>query len=227
MLLVNRFFVSGLALFLFACSESKSSGGGGEGGSTDGGGAAGATGAGNEGGAGAGNETGGMGSGAGNTGGAGAGPSGAVVVNEIDANGDWIELFNTSGEAFDLSGLLLADYDDVAMGPKLDEAIEFPAGTSIDGGAHLFILAKIDTVMPGVAMEQTMCAPGTSPCFFAPFGLSDGDGDTVYLLDGETVLASGEYPPAAALEGESWCRFPDGSGAFAVCTGTPGTTNAQ
>jgi hypothetical protein len=225
MLLVSRFFVGAVALCLFGCSESKSSGGGGEGGSTDGGGAAGA---GDEGGAGAGTQTGGMGAGASSAGGAGAGPAGgSVVINEIDANGDWIELFNTSSDAFDLSGLLLADFDDVAMGPKLDEAIEFPAGTSLDGGSHLFILAKIDTVMAGVAMEQTMCDPGTSPCFYAPFGLSDGDGDTVYLLDGETVLASGEYPPAAALEGESWCRFPDGTGDFAVCTGTPGTTNAQ
>lgn len=152
---------------------------------------------------------------------------GDVVINEISATEDFIELFNTGAAAFDLGGKTLADLDDTTMGPKLDEAISFPAGTSIAPGGYLFILAKQDAVvMPGEQMPQTECAPGVAPCFYAPFGLSDGDGDAIFLLDGMTTIARGDYPAAAAPEGQTWCRLPDGTGAFSVCASTPGAANA-
>lgn len=149
--------------------------------------------------------------------------TGDVVVNEIDANLDWVELYNKGDGAFDLGGLTLADSDG-AGGPKVDEAIIFPAGTTIAAGASLFILGKQD-VSPGEQEPQTECAPGTSPCFFAPFGLSDGDGDEIFLLDGDSLVSSSAYPAAAAGDGETWCRVPDGTGEFEVCTPTPGAAN--
>lgn len=153
---------------------------------------------------------------------------GDVVINEISATDDFIELFNRGGAAVDLGGKILADRDDATMGPKMEEAISFPAGTSLAPGGYLFVLAKQDAVvMPGEQMPQTMCAPGASPCFYAPFGLSDGDGDSVYLLDGATVIAQGDYPASAAPEMMTWCRIPDGTGELAVCTPTPSAANAQ
>lgn len=217
-----------LALIIVGCSEAKDDADedGGAGGSGDTGGS---------GGSGAGSSDGGNSSAGGASDGAGPADGGStssapgdadLVINEITATEDWIELYNPGDQPFDLGGLGLADADGPGV-PKLDEAIIFPAGTTVAAGGFLFILAKQDAVvMPGEQEPQTVCAPGSSPCFYAPFGLSDGEGDEIFLLDGEDVLASGAYPPAAAPEPASWCRLPDGTGDFGVCEATPGTSNS-
>lgn len=218
---------------IVACGDDSPTGGTGEGAGNTGGSPG-------TGGAGAGPSTGGNGDGGTppSTGGNGDGgtppqggcaPTGAdtvdVVINEIDANDDWIELHNNGVEPFDLSGMTLADRDD-ACGPKTEDAIIFPADTMIEPGAKLFILAK-QNVNPGQQPSQTVCAPGTSPCFYAPFGLSHGDGDEIFLIDSGDVIASAEYPPSAATVPASWCRIPDGETDFAVCTRTPGAVNEE
>ena len=149
---------------------------------------------------------------------------GNVVINEIDANADWIELHNKGAEAFDLSGLTLADRD-ADCGPKIEDAILFPPGTMIEPGAKLFILAKQDTVNPGEQLPKTECLPGAAPCFYAPFGLSGTDGDEIFLIDGGTMVSSAVYPAAAAAEPATWCRIPDGTGDFAACTATASAVN--
>ncbi len=211
-----RALLLGLGLMVVGCSESRSDTGGG--------------GAGGDGGAPVTSSGGAGGSGETSSGGGGSSSSAMgkaeVVINEIDANNDWIELVNVGEESFDLAGLLLADSD--AGDPKLDTAIEFPEGATLAGGARLFILAKQDNaVEPGVQDPQTVCEPGASPCFYAPFGISDADGDEIFLLDGDRIISSGVYEPAAAADGESWCRLPDGTGDFAVCAPTPSAPNAE
>lgn len=155
--------------------------------------------------------------------GAGGAPSGDLVVNEINVADDWIELHNRGTTTFDLSGILLADEDTPGV-PKLDEAISFPAGTTLSAGGYLFVLAKQTTAAAGEAQPQTVCAPGSSPCFHAPFGLS-GSGDAVYVLDGDTPIATAVYPDSAVLDTQSYCRLPNGAGAFEACTPTPGAEN--
>jgi len=222
---LNLYFVALVGSLTVACSESTTDGGGGSGAGNDGGN-------GSQGGAGAGTASDGGSSNDGGSSSDGGSTSstmvnGDVAINEMSATEDWVELYNRGDGAADIGGLLLADSDG-AGGPKLDEAISFPVGTTIAAGASLFILAKQDAVVkPGEQEPQTVCAPGTSPCFYAPFGLSDGDGDEIFLVDGERVLSNGIYPAAAAAEGESWCRLPDGTGEFAVCTPTPGAPNEE
>ncbi len=207
------------AAVLVACSEAQGTGGGGEGAGESGG---------NPPGGGEAPSGGGNGDGASPSEGGSSSSSmgtGDVVVNEIDASLDWIELYNKGQGPFDMSGITLADSDG-AGGPKVDDAIIFPAGTTIAAGGSLFILGKQDAVVsPGEQEPQTECAPGTSPCFYAPFGLSDGDGDELFLLDGDRLISSSAYPAAAAADGETWCRVPDGTGDFEVCTPTPGAAN--
>lgn len=150
---------------------------------------------------------------------------GEVAVNEIDADADWVELYNNSDGELNLDGLTLADSDG-AGGPKLDNAITFPADTTIAPGGSVFILAKQEAVVgPGEQAQQTACDPGPSPCFYAPFGLSKGEGDEIFLLDGDTVISSAAFPPDAAEDGETWCRVPDGTGELQLCAGTPGNAN--
>jgi len=211
------------AAAMIACSEAQPTGGSGEGAGDSGGSSPSDGGAGASGPSNGGNGDGGSPS-EGGTSAASMG-TGDVVVNEIDANVDWVELYNKGDGPFDLGGLALADSDG-AGGPKLDEAIIFPAGTTIAAGASLFILGKQDEIVsPGEQEPQTECAPGTSPCFFAPWGLSDGDGDEIFLLDGDRLVSSSAYPAAVAAKGETWCRVPDGTGEFEVCTPTPGAAN--
>ena len=99
-----------------------------------------------------------------------------VVINELmvsnksylDANlrsSDWIELFNTSNEAVDLSGVRLTDRDDAA-------GYSFPEDCVIQ--PHGFLL--ID------------CDGATSDPLYAPFSLSSAGGETVMLISGNTVL---------------------------------------
>jgi hypothetical protein len=57
-----------------------------------------------------------------------------VVLNEIEsngdtANGDWVELYNTSDQAVDLSGAVLSDDDDT-------DAFVIPNGTTIAAGGY-------------------------------------------------------------------------------------------
>jgi len=156
--------------------------------------------------------------------GSGGGGSSDIVVNEISGSDDWIELYNRGTAPFDLGGLTLADQETPGV-PKADEAIIFPAGTTVAPGGYLFILAKQDTAPAGEVQPQTTCAPGPSPCFYAPFGISATDGDAIFVLDGSTLVASAEFPAAAVPDTQSYCRLPDG-GALSACTPTPGATNA-
>ena len=150
--------------------------------------------------------------------------SGYLVINEVSALDDWVELFNRGDAPVDLEGLMLADRD-TPGGPKTAEAITFPAGTVLDPGAYLFVLAK-QPVSPGEQAPQSACDPGASPCFHAPFGFSDADGDAAFLLDGDTVLDTIEYPAGAATGTETWCRLPNGSVDLDVCSPTPSAENA-
>jgi len=150
--------------------------------------------------------------------------TGDVVVNEVSATEDWVELFNRGDGPADLSGLSLADQDTPGV-PKIAEEITFPDGTTLAPGAYLFVLAK-QAVDPGEQAPQSVCAPGSSPCFYASFGLSDSNGDAVFLLDGRTILDTGEYPAGAVVADESWCRLPNGTGGFAACAPTPSAVNA-
>ncbi len=158
------------------------------------------------------------------SGGQGGGETAGFVINEISADGDdYIELYNPTSGAIDLGGLSIADRASEG-GPKLDQAITLPSGTTLAPGAYLFVLAKVDTAPSGEVMQQLDCAPGPSRCFHAPFGLSAADGDEIFVLDGDTVRMSAEFP-AGAAPGGSWGRFPNGTGDFAANTPTPGAAN--
>ena len=151
-------------------------------------------------------------------------PRQGLVINELRLVGDdWVELANPTALALDLSGLRVADLGDDGA-PKLDEALEIPAGTTLEPGAYLLIAANLgDRARPGL---QTDCAPGVATCLQAPWGLSAGNGDAVFVVDAEDrLVTSAEAPPDAAPDGRTWARLPDGAGDFAVATPTPGLPN--
>jgi hypothetical protein len=209
-----------LGLSVTACAEAATTaaqgGNGGDGGAGDGG-ATTASG-------GSDTSSGGVGGSAGtSSGGAAVGP---VVVNEIKgSDGDYVELMNTGADAFDLSDHAIADaLDDGA--PKLDGAARFPEGTKLEPFEHLLLLADQDPA-EGVGPHD-ICLPdgGPSTCYYSTWGISDGNGDKIFLLSpDDEVVAEAEYPAGAVPAGSSWGRLPDGTGDFTENAPTPGEPN--
>ncbi len=148
---------------------------------------------------------------------------GGLVVNEIDANDEVIEFFNPTPTPVDLSGLRVCDSADGV--PRLDRAFAFPAGTTLGAGEYI-ITVESDPVLDGIR-EGDDC-PGGGRCLHTDWGISDSNGETMYLLPPEgddTPLMTIEYPMMAAPDGESYCRIDNGFGEFTACTPTPGAAN--
>lgn len=137
------------------------------------------------------------------------------MINELaGAGGDFVELFNASDSAIDLSGHGLTDADDA--GVRYATALRFSAGSRVEPRGYFTVFLETD------------CPPTVTPCVRGEFGLSQANGDTVTLLTpmSETLLQE-VLPPAAAAAGSSWSRAFDGAGAFEVRSRTPGATNEK
>ena len=52
-----------------------------------------------------------------------------VLLNEISATKEWVELVSTGATATDVSGYRVADSEKEGGAPKLSDAVTFPAGT--------------------------------------------------------------------------------------------------
>ena len=132
-----------------------------------------------------------------------------VVINEIMASNtaaiadqdgqfdDWIELYNNSGTAIDLSGWHLTD--DFTNLPKWT----FPTGTIIGGNGYLIVWADEN---------------GSQAGLHANFKLS-ASGEELYLLDPEMRIAQ------TVIYGQQqtdlgYARVPNGTGDFVVQTQT-------
>lgn len=134
-----------------------------------------------------------------------AGPTGTspVRINEAFSRGkdnpehplDWVELYNTSSEAVDISGFVLSDKSDKS------EKVTLPAGTTLAGNAFL----KVEVDVEG------------------GFGLSS-KGDMVYLYNAEGARVDYIEFGAMDLD-KSWSAVPDGSATFKMQTPTPGASN--
>lgn len=147
-----------------------------------------------------------------------------VAINEISATDDWVELVNLGPGTADLSDWSVADQD-APGAPKLDEALVFPQGTSLEEGDYLLIVAKVDAPEPG---PQTTCLPdgGPATCHQAMFGISDASGDAIFLIEpGGEIATQVDYPAGDVDDGESWARTPDGTGDFESAAPTPGAVN--
>lgn len=145
------------------------------------------------------------------------GSAAPILLNEVLANhssltnapgalGDFVELYNTSTNAADLSGLSLTD--DSIWARKW----VFPPGSSLGGGGYLII--HCDGAQPASATNTG-------------FGLKAAGG-AVFLfnaLAGEGSLADALYYGLQAPD-YSLGRFPSGSGGWTLTLPTPGRANA-
>jgi hypothetical protein len=139
-----------------------------------------------------------------------------VVLNEVTSKGaltgpyadlgDAIELYNAGGADADLTGWKLSD--DPTF--PIDKTYVFPPGSTLKGGAYL-VLVEID--------KATMVGD-------LPFGISASNEETLTLATASDVVAD-----ALTLQGAdaelSYCRLPDGTGAWQTCDQTLGGANVE
>ncbi len=145
----------------------------------------------------------------------------AVLINEISGGDEWVELVNSGSAAADISGWTLADRDKNDGGPKLSEAVTFPAGTILSPKAYALVRGG------GLDAGKTCPDGGQAYCFNAEFGISNKNGEVLFLVDKSAIVGQVVYPPDASSGSGTWCRLPnaDKNGAFGPCTETPGAPN--
>ena len=116
---------------------------------------------------------------------------------------DWVELYNGSGSAVDISGW---GFTDTAETPY---RFTFPSGTVIPAGGRKVFFCD------GTAGETNKS--------IAPFGLSTS-GETLTLTDNSGNIAS-QITFDAMAKDASYGQYPDGSGEFYTLSGTPDSAN--
>ncbi len=139
-----------------------------------------------------------------------------VVINEFMASNtatqadqdgefdDWIELFNATATAVDLTGFTLTD--DVTKLTKWS----FPAGTTVAPGGYLIVWADEDDDQTGL---------------HASFKLS-ANGEAIYLVNAAGAIVD-QIAFSTQTTDISYGRFPNGTGAFGAMQPTFGRTNAN
>lgn len=139
--------------------------------------------------------------------------SGGVVINEVCPKNssytiegglyDWIELYNSSNSAIDISGWGVSDKETKPY------RYTIPEGTSLPAGGRLMI-----------ACDSNAAASNTK---IAPFGLSTS-GETITLTD-----KTGEKIDSVTFEtladNQSIGRYPDGSNELFTLKSTPASAN--
>jgi hypothetical protein len=130
-------------------------------------------------------------------------PESSVVINELmpvnnsyitDQNGeydDWIELFNNSYIALDISGYYLSDSRSNLSKWKI------PDGTIISGNGYLIFWADKDTTQTGLHTNFKLSSSGESVYFSTP---------------GFLIIDKAEYPAVSSQL--TWARNPNGTGSF-------------
>ena len=144
-----------------------------------------------------------------------AAAAGAVTINEVCPknttyalqNGDgydWVELYNGSGSAVDISGWGFSDKEDTPY------RFTFPSGTVLQAGERMVFFCD------GTAGETNSS--------IAPFGLSTS-GETLTLTDTSGNIAS-QVTFTDMAKDTSYGQYPDGSGEYYVLGCTPGAANS-
>lgn len=139
---------------------------------------------------------------------------GDIVINEFMASNDvtvadqdgeyddWIELYNNSNSAVDISGYGLSD-DDTDL-----NVFTFPSGTVLQSDDYLVVWADRDVNQSGL---------------HADFKISAG-GETIYLTDvNQMVIDSIAF--GSQTTDVAFGRFPNGTGPFQTLTATFGAEN--
>lgn len=130
-----------------------------------------------------------------------------IMASPTDQNYDWVEIYNGSGQAIDLSNCGLSD------SPDKPRRWQFPQGTTIQPGEYMGIfLSDTENSTMGGYLN-------------ADFALSAAGGFTLTLSDPNGNIFDAAYVPKQ-YGGISFGRASGQSGFFFFETGTPGSANS-
>lgn len=155
-----------------------------------------------------------------------SGGTAKLVINEVQTTtDDWVEIINVGDGVANLSGMGLADQDDTGT-PKLAEAVRFIEGENLVPGEYLLVVANVKNPNAG-PQGDCLASGGPATCYQASWGISGANGDQIFLLSPMDEIVDAVICPAnAVLDGQSYCRLPNGAGQFQACKPTPGELNA-
>lgn len=155
-----------------------------------------------------------------------SGGTAKLVINEVQTTtDDWVEIINVGDGVANLSGMGLADQDTNGT-PKLAEAVRFIEGENLVPGEYLLVVANVKNPILGPTGD-CLASGGPATCYQASWGISGANGDQIFLLSPmDEVVEAVIYPANAVLDGQSYCRLPNGAGQFQACKPTPGELNA-
>ena len=157
-----------------------------------------------------------------------------IVLNELDANNKFIEIYNTTDKEVSLEGVCLVKYDSTKEGGK---------STTWTGAAGMKIAAKSWVYLESSDLavkeeggnpdyvyqsENHIFKGGLSPKKNVKLELYDAEGK---LLDtftrGEEGKGWNQVSGFAENETNSFCRVPDGTGEWFYAAPTPGAANGE
>ena len=106
----------------------------------------------------------------------------------------------------------------------------FPPGTSLAAGSYLLVRGGGvgDAARPCPGQDTEVGA--AIPCFNAEFGISNKDGESLFLLAPDsTIVGKVVYPSKAASGAMSYSRIPSGvkTAGFETVGETPGAPNVK
>ncbi|MDR1198603.1 MAG: lamin tail domain-containing protein [Prevotellaceae bacterium] len=139
-----------------------------------------------------------------------------LVINEIDGNGKFIELYNNSATEISLAGVTLV---------KNEGATWWTGGAvSIAAGGYYVIS---NGVQAGITADETTGASGISPKQNLKFELKDPDANELdaFIRTNGTAWGDGVNPDYGSGTKYSFSRCPDGSGAFGLAIPSCGVAN--
>jgi hypothetical protein len=149
----------------------------------------------------------------GGSGGSGGGAPGPVVVlNEVKGQGagdDFIELYNRG------PGLMTLDGYKVSDGGNF---FTFPPNTMLAEGAYLLVLLGQPTAGGGFTCFTS------NPCFHDTWGIAQTGESALFEDPSYRILDSTTYP-GTLVDGQTWGRYPNGTGMFQPTSPTPEAAN--
>lgn len=128
---------------------------------------------------------------------------GVLVINEIcgqqDPDDDWVELYNGSSTAYDLTGAQILKTDEDG---KEKYIYAFPDGTTLDAKSYLVIATLTGELTSGISNKKQV-----------GIALVLEDGTVVDAFDRDADLGEDATHPTDG----SYARIPNGTGPWTVC----------
>ena len=132
-----------------------------------------------------------------------------LVINEVDGNGKFIELYNKGAAAIPLAGVTLV---------KNESATWWTGGAATIGAGEYHVISN--GVQEGITADETTGASGISPKKTVRFDLIAPDAstsiDVFARVKADNVLDANCTPDYSSGTKYSFSRCPDGTGAFGL-----------